>query len=862
MQLFKCMCYILSSVSLAAAVSNKSFPASFKFGTATASYQIEGAWNEDGKGENIWDRLTHTNPTAVKNSDNGDIACDSYHKYREDVRLLKDLGVKAYRFSISWPRILPTGFTNKVNKAGIQYYKNLIKELQDNGIEPMATLYHWDLPQPLQDIGGWPNDILADHFGNYARICFEAFGDSVKTWFTINEPHQICQLGYGSANMAPLINSSGVADYLCAYTVIKAHAKAWHIYDDEFRGKQGGRISIFGLYANAIFLGNWPQVVIDRVEYRSKKEGYAKSRLPKFTEEEVEYIKGTYDFVGYNTYTTSMVRKIQEPSFNETGFEQDTGSLTYKDPTWETTSSDWINIVPWGTRKFLSWLKNTYNNPEIIITENGLSDDSLEDDVRIHYYTEYLSAILEAIHTDKVNVSGYIAWSLLDNYEWLFGYTLTAAVSNKSFPASFKFGTATASYQIEGAWNEDGKGENIWDRLTHTNPTAVKNSDNGDIACDSYHKYRDDVRLLKDLGVKAYRFSISWSRILPTGFTNKVNKAGIQYYKNLIKELLDNGIEPMATLYHWDLPQPLQDIGGWPNDILADHFANYARICFEAFGDSVKTWFTFNEAKQTCQQGYGTATMAPLIKSPGVADYLCTYTVLKAHAKAWHIYDDEFRGKQGGRISIVIDSDWFEPATDKKSDLEAAETRRQFSVVIDRVDYRSKREGYAKSRLPKFTEEEVEYIKGTHDFLGFNTYTTSLVSKIKEPSFNETGYIVPWGTRKFLSWLKNTYNNPEIIITENGVSDDGRLDDDVRIHYYTEYLSAILEAIHTDKVNVSGYLAWSLLDNFEWLAGYTEKFGLYHVDFSSPNRTRTAKKSVGFFKKIVASHCLVEKCVT
>ncbi|CAH0561316.1 unnamed protein product [Brassicogethes aeneus] len=478
--------------------------------------------------------------------------------------------------------------------------------------------------------------------------------------------------------------------------------------------------------------------------------------------------------------------------------------------------------------------------------------------------------------------------------------SLTAAVSNKSFPAKFKFGTATASYQIEGAWNEDGKGENIWDRLTHTNATAVKNSDNGDVACDSYHKYKEDVRLLKHLGVKVYRFSISWSRILPTGFTNKVNQPGIQYYKNLIKELLDNGIEPMATLYHWDLPQPLQDIGGWPNELLADHFANYARVCFKAFGDSVKTWLTFNEAKQTCQQGYGSATMAPLIKSPGVADYLCTYTVLKAHAKAWHIYDDEFRGKQRGRVSTVVDSDWYEPASNSTSDMEAAETRRQFTfglyanaiflgnwpqVVIDRVDYRSENEGYAKSRLPKFTKQEIDYIRGTHDFMGFNTYTTSLVCKIEEPTFNETDYefdmgsnafqdptweatnstwlkIVPWGARKFLNWIKNTYNNPEIIITENGVSDAGLLKDDARIHYYTEYLSAILEAIHTDKVHVSGYMAWSLLDNYEWLAGYTEKFGLYHVDFSSPNRTRTAKKSVDFYKKIVATHCLVDKCVT
>lgn len=460
----------------------------------------------------------------------------------------------------------------------------------------------------------------------------------------------------------------------------------------------------------------------------------------------------------------------------------------------------------------------------------------------------------------------------------LSSFCLANAVTNRTFPKDFLFGVATASYQVEGGWNEDGKGENVWDHITHTNPDFVVNRDNGDVACDSYHKYKEDVQLMKELGVNHYRFSLSWSRILPTGFTNKINEAGVQYYKNLIKELKDNNIIPMVTLYHWDLPQPLQDIGGWPNPDLAEHFANYARIAFELFGDDVKTWLTFNEPTQSCYGGYAIASNAPGIKAPGIGEYLCAHTILKAHAKAYHIYDKEFRAKQNGRVSIVIDCGWYEPSTNKTEDVEAAERVLQFSygwyanpivygnypeVMIDRIAQRSKKEGYLKSRLPEFTKEEIEYIKGTHDFLAVNTYTTSLVNdssnkavipgsswnddmeaiRYSDPKWKGSASdwlkIVPWGIRKLLVWLKKTYNNPEIIITENGVSETGTLKDDIRIRYYRDYLSNILDAILIDKVNLTAYTAWSLMDNYEWKQGYSVKFGLYHVDFNSKNKTRT-----------------------
>ncbi|KAJ8936637.1 hypothetical protein NQ314_012253 [Rhamnusium bicolor] len=317
------------------------------------------------------------------------------------------------------------------------------------------------------------------------------------------------------------------------------------------------------------------------------------------------------------------------------------------------------------------------------------------------------------------------------------------------------FGVATASYQVEGGWNEDGKGENVWDYITHLNPSYIYNNDSGDVACDTYHKWKEDVVLLKDFGVNHYRFSLSWSRILPTGFSNTVNAAGVNYYKNLIKELRNNGIEPVITLHHWDFPQPLQDIGGWTNPDMVNYFADYSRIAFKEFGGDVKFWTTFNEPKQTCEGGYGDGTLAPGIRSPGVADYICVYVVLLAHAKAYHIYDEEFRPTQNGSISIVIDAEWAEPASNSTDDMEAAERRLQFTfglyanpifngnwpqVVIDRIKLRSEKENFSKSRLPEFTVEEIAYIKGTYDYFGFNSYSSSLVENVDEAPFGEPSF--------------------------------------------------------------------------------------------------------------------------
>ncbi|KAL1513877.1 hypothetical protein ABEB36_003219 [Hypothenemus hampei] len=475
------------------------------------------------------------------------------------------------------------------------------------------------------------------------------------------------------------------------------------------------------------------------------------------------------------------------------------------------------------------------------------------------------------------------------------------ALNNHSIPVNFKLGVATASYQIEGGWNEDGKGENLWDWYTHTYPEKIRNNSTGDVACDSYHKWKEDVELLKNLGVNHYRMSISWSRVLPNGTINNINQKGLDYYLNIFKALKENNIEPVVTLYHWDLPIYMHELGGWYNPLISDYFADYARLCFQTFGKYVQTWITLNEPQSTCHGGYAEGGIAPGYKHIGEGLYQCAYVHLLAHAKAFHIYDQEFRKEQKGRISIVIDFPWAEPASGNDSDLYAAQMERDFVLgiyanpiylgnwpdsVISMVEQRSYLEGFSKSRLPVLTQEEIIFINGTSDFFSLNTYSTNYISlqnavneSIGEPSYyldkgtlasfdpawpSEVSWIrsVPWGFRKLLKYVYEHFNYPEIFVTENGWADlNGRLNDTERISYISEYLSALLEAYYEDGVNVIGYTVWSFIDNFEWANGYTQKLGLVQVDFESNNRTRTPKDSYRWYQKVIANRCLIDKCV-
>eukprot|EP00058_Branchiostoma_floridae_P022660 XP_002608150.1 hypothetical protein BRAFLDRAFT_90436 [Branchiostoma floridae] len=468
-----------------------------------------------------------------------------------------------------------------------------------------------------------------------------------------------------------------------------------------------------------------------------------------------------------------------------------------------------------------------------------------------------------------------------------------------TFPDDFIWSTATASYQIEGAWNVDGKGESIWDRFSHT-PGKVDRGDTGDVACDSYNKYREDVQLMKAMGLKYYRFSLSWPRIFPDGtVAGGVNQAGVDYYNNVIDELLANGITPMVTLYHWDLPQALQDrYGGWVNEALVDHFNDYADFVFQTFGDRVRYWITFNEPWVVCFLGYGTGGNAPGIQDPGNSTYLCGHTILKAHAEAWNTYDTTYRGSQQGQISITLNCDWPEPRDpDSPSDVAAADRYIQFYIgwfahpiystggdypaaMKDIIREKSLAEGLQESRLPQFTPAEIDRIKGTGDFFGLNHYTARIIQNRVDPTdtpgysndrnlsestapewpraASEWLYVVPWGLRRLLKFIKLNYGDPDVYITENGRSDHDEqppiTEDADRICYYMGYIDEVLKAIEVDGVKVRAYTAWSLMDNFEWSRGYTERFGLHYVNFTDPSRPRVPKESAGFYSDIIANN--------
>ncbi|KAB0804172.1 hypothetical protein PPYR_01142 [Photinus pyralis] len=464
--------------------------------------------------------------------------------------------------------------------------------------------------------------------------------------------------------------------------------------------------------------------------------------------------------------------------------------------------------------------------------------------------------------------------------------------SNKIIlPSYLLIGVASSAYQIEGAWNADGKGESIWDRMTHNMTFKIRDGSNGDVACDSYNQIKEDVDMVRKLRVQFYRFSIAWTRILPNGFPNKINKAGVRYYNRLINRLLKKGITPIATIYHWDLPQALQDLGGWANPLVQYWFEGYAKVLFENFGDRIKMWVTVNEPQQICSFTYSTGVYAPGIVSDGIGTYICYHNLLKAHARVYHLYNSTFRQSQKGQIGINTEVTWFEPATNSTADKAAAERRWEFecgiiahpifsadgdypNLVKQIVAKRSKEEGFPESRLPRLTAEEIGFIKGTSDFFGLNHYATLKVKPSKPlkgtSEFNDVGVkivkeyeckdtpwsyyfrSVPWAFTKLLADIKSRYQNPDVYIFETGIPDEGgTLDDQHRIKYIKENLAAVVSAVHEEGVKVRAFTLWSLMDSFEWRGGYTYRFGLYSVNFTTPKRTRIPKASALYLRSIM-----------
>lgn len=447
------------------------------------------------------------------------------------------------------------------------------------------------------------------------------------------------------------------------------------------------------------------------------------------------------------------------------------------------------------------------------------------------------------------------------------------------FKKDFVWGAATASYQIEGAWNEDGKGLSIWDVFSHE-PNKICEGHTGDVACDHYHRYKQDVKLMKQLGIKAYRFSISWPRLIPNG-VGKLNPKGAEFYSNLIDELLENGIEPYITLFHWDYPYELYKKGGWLNDDSVNWFADYAARVAELFSDRVKNFITFNEPQCFIGESYLGAVHAPGLRVSYKDVFQMCHNVLKAHGAA--VIALRKNAKQPIKIGYAPTGTVCYPSSENEADIEAAR-KNMFKCnyinngVMWNISWWSDpvilgkypQDGLElyKEYLPEITDEDMKLINQPIDFFGSNIYNGEEVKSdsngnpvIVAHKIGHGKTAIQWTvTPESLRWGPKFYYERyklPFFITENGmsahdvVSLDGKVHDPNRIDFLNRYLIE-LEKATDDGVDIGGYFQWSFMDNFEWAKGYTERFGLVYVDYET--QQRIPKDSAYWYKNWIEEH--------
>jgi len=455
------------------------------------------------------------------------------------------------------------------------------------------------------------------------------------------------------------------------------------------------------------------------------------------------------------------------------------------------------------------------------------------------------------------------------------------------FPEGFLWGTATAAYQVEGAVNEDGRGTSIWDTFSHT-PGKVLHGDTGDIACDQYHRLEEDLDLMADLGLKAYRFSVAWPRIQPEG-SGSANQRGLDYYRRLVEGLRERSMEPMLTLYHWDLPQALEDRGGWTSRETSERFAEYAGIMYEALGDVVWLWITLNEPWVSAWKGYGMGVNAPGHKDTFKA-LAATHHLLLGHGFA--LERMRSLGHGDNQLGITLNLSPVRPATEEAADAEAARrvdgnANRLYLDPLFRGSYPQDMLGhYTDSSDFAFVRDgDLAAISVPIDFLGVNYYFRNTVvdgrrsselttaeryadldaATVLPPGVEKTAMgwpVEPDGLTELLVRLHEEYTQIPLYITENGIAvhdyvdPEGDVDDEERVAFLDAHFRAAHAAIE-QGVNLRGYMVWSLLDNFEWAEGYSKRFGIVFVDYGT--QRRVPKMSARWYRKVIERNQLPDE---
>jgi beta-glucosidase len=438
------------------------------------------------------------------------------------------------------------------------------------------------------------------------------------------------------------------------------------------------------------------------------------------------------------------------------------------------------------------------------------------------------------------------------------------------FPDDFLWGAATAAYQIEGSPLADGAGPSIWQRFSHDPRLMAAKGDTGDVACDHYNRMESDVALMKRLGLQAYRFSTSWSRVLPEG-VGAVNERGLDFYDRLVDRLLEAGIEPLLTLFHWDLPAALDDRGGWLNRDSADWFADYAEVMYRRLDGRVKKWVTLNEPWVVTDGGYLHGALAPGHRNMFEAP-IASHNLMRAHGRAVQAY----RATGAHEIGLVVNIEPKYAASDSPAD-QAAQARaeaymnRQYLDPALKGSYPTELAEIFGEAWPQWSAQDMADICQPVDFIGINYYTRNVVrddpaqwplraSMVPQVATHTTTdwEVYPPAMTDMLCWFRDRYGDVPVYITENGAAfydpptaGPNGIDDPLRVDYFRTHIAAIGEAIRRG-VDVRGYMAWSLFDNLEWSLGYSKRFGIVHVDYAT--QVRTPKRSAHFYGEVIASN--------